>query len=231
MSKYLYEEYVRKFEDGDKNFVYIQKLSEGLKLSDLMQSSGMSNFTKKFRKERNSLNGSENRTAKLIGCKINKTKDWVTFIFKTIPTSNEPLSKKKKTKPKQGFSLTKAKSYQLQIRILDFFKLLDTTPEDITNKDIEDVLEVADIQVWSNDPSQIWQGHNYHLSIMGGAIYPTDIAPTNKTNKNGNVIGWKDRHNSDNFVSKHLGGLLNQIKFFIPQMRMKIKKELGLTKK
>jgi hypothetical protein len=200
-------------------------LFEEIRLSDLKGSAGMSDFTRSFRSERNQLmkGTSEAQNAKLVDSKINISQDHVTFIFKTARTpkygdENEiaPITTGSNFK-----IVDDGPQYTMSIRILDFLEWLDTTPEKITNKDLEDVIRVANVQVHCDCASQHWQGNNYNLSMFDGSLYPTNIAPTH----------WDKYHKDDNLVCKHLGGLINSIGFFIPQMRMSIKKKLGLTKR
>ena len=197
--------------------------TEELRFSDLKKSAGMSDLTKDFRKERNKVMKPENITAKFIDTKI-QGKD-VMFEFLTEVTEKYPDGYKwGEVEPDNNFDIKKpnsSKTYEMNLLVLDFFPLLDTTPDKITNKDIEDVLEVANVKLWCNCPAQHWQGNNYILSTFDASIHPTEIAPK----------VWNKKHLDDNFLCKHLGGLVNQIKFYIPQMRMGIKAKMGLTKK
>lgn len=205
-----------------KRYKPLIRWSEELRFSDLKKSAGMSDFTKEKRKDRNKAGQLENKTAKLIDVQINKKEDWIKFLFVTIPTDIYPPDNiSQNVDPISNFKLHPTEQYTMELKILKFFSLLDTTPNEITNKDLEDVLEVANVQVFCDDPSFHWQGDNYISSMFGASVYPTSIAPK----------FWNKYHNDDNFLCKHLGGLINQIKSFIPQMRTKIKKKLGLTKK
>lgn len=201
-------------------------LLENLRFTDLMKNAGMSSFTQDKRDVRNDVmpGTGESRYAKLLDVEIDEVNDNVTFTFETPVTDIYPDDYQfHMTNPDNDFVLNKNPDeiYTMQFRILRFFEWLKTTPEDITNKDIEDVLEVADVQVWCSCPSMHWQGMNYILSSFDASLNPTNIAPK----------FWNKYHNDDNFVCKHLGGLINSIKFYIPQMRMMIKKRLGLTQK
>jgi len=197
--------------------------TEELRFSDLKKSAGMSDLTKDFRKERNKVMKPENITAKFIDTKI-QGKD-VMFEFLTEVTEKYPDGYKwGEVEPDSNFDIKKpnsSKTYEMNLLVLDFFEWLDTTPDKITNKDIEDVLEVANVKLWCNCPSFHWQGMNFIMSTFDASIHPTEIAPK----------FWNKKHMDDNFLCKHLGGLVNQIKFYIPQMRMGIKAKMGLTKK
>lgn len=64
-----------------------------------------------------------------------------------------------------------------------------------------------------------WQGSNYWLSQLDGSIYPTDIEPKvwNAPNLHGD---------GQNFLCKHLYGIIRQISFFGNQMASMADKEL-----
>lgn len=195
-------------------------LFEDLTFNDLKKSVGMSTFTLRHRKIRNAkpAGQQESKVAKLIDAKVESND--VTFIFKTPATQNiYPNSHKyMKTDPNQSFDLhnNTKKLYTIEFKIIDFFKWVDTAPSEISVKDIEDTLEVAYIKLFCNCGSFHWQGSNYNLSVNNASIYPTNIPPDH----------WNDYHNADQYVCKHVGGIINSIKFFIPQMRQKIIKKV-----
>jgi len=199
------------------------KFSENLRFTDLMKKASMSDFTKGFAKETNKLMGAPTTHTKLKSMKVNKKQDYIIFVWKTKRTPKyDKGTPMKVVDPKADFSLKSARVYTIEIKILDFFKLLHTKPNgDFTNKDIEDVFNVCDIQIWSNVPAFHWMGMNYNMGMFDASLYPTDIEPKH----------WNDYHNSDQFLDKHTAGVVNSIKFYIPQMRQMIKKYMGLTKK
>lgn len=204
-------------------YLLLNQFSENLRLSDLMKSASMSTFTKKFAKETNKLMGNATNRAKLIQMKVDKEKDYITFYWLTERTPKYKDNFNTMVTNPTDFSQEKSNAYEIQIRFLDFFKLLDTRPnmDDITNQDIEDVLNVCDIQVWDNTPAFEFQGMNYNMTTFGAAIHPENRPPKY----------WDKFHNSDQLLSKHSAGIINSIKFWIPQMRMMLKKYLGITKK
>lgn len=215
---------------NNRQYIFISKedrnniLEESLRLSDLMKSASMSAFTKKFAKETNKLMGNATNRAKLVQMKVNKKEDYVTFIWLTERTPKyKDNFHTMISNPNKNFELEQSNVYEIEIRFLDFFKLLDTRPnnDEITNKDIEDVLNNSDIKIWSDVPAFHWQGANYNLSLFDASIYPTNIAPKQ----------WNKFHNEDQLLDKHSASILNSIKFWIPQMRMMIKKYMGITKK
>ncbi len=199
------------------NLIEEKILKEYITISDLMKSQGMSNFTKKFRQQRNKAQGTENKLSVLIDVDINKEKDYIIFYWFTDATTNVYPDdyKFKDVDPEANFKLVldPSKTYTLQIKILNFFEWLDTYPDKkiITMKDIKDIFSISYVQLFSDDPSFHWQGMNFWISQLDGSIYPTDIAPK--------FWNRSDLHGDGNaFVSKHLGGLINNIKFWYNPM-------------
>jgi len=196
------------------------RFDEGLRLSDLAKDVGMSDFTSTFSKERKSIMGPDVKNIKLVYMEIDDKEDSVLFQFTTPATDKyEKGYKYKATNPDADFKLVTlpSKKYTMEIKILSFFELLETAPGDITNKDIEDVLKVADVQVWCDCASQVWQGNAYYLSLFDASVYKISIAPKH----------WNNYHNNgDNLLCKHLSPLIFNIGFFIPQMRQKLLKEI-----
>lgn len=198
-----------------------KKFTEELRLSDLANNSGISDLTKNFRSIRNKRLGSESRSAKLVDVKINKDEDYIDFAFITVvtPYPDDPNYTYGETDPPDWeIEPNTGNNYEMIIRVLDFFKWLETTPDQITNKDIEDVIKVAYVKLSCNCPSFNWQGFDYHLTTFDAAIYPQTIPDP----------VWGPRHNNgDSLICKHLSGLVANIKFFIPQMRQMIKKAVS----
>jgi hypothetical protein len=212
------------FISGKGRFVF----NEWLTYPALMKSQGLSQFTKKWKTDRKKVMGSdENKIAKLISCEINKDKDYVDFFWLTESTEdkknpnnliyNKP---KKEVDPNNGFMLidNPSKTYTFQLRILDFFKWLDTYPnkEEITPKDIKDILYVSNVQIWDSNPSWHWQGMNFQSSQLDASIYPTDIKPKR----------WDKKHNDDNFLGKHGQGIMNHMNLFKNNMASMLTKQL-----
>jgi hypothetical protein len=217
----------KKIYENEKKWITIKLsnflLEEGLRLSDLMKSASMSSLTKKFNKETNKLMGNPTNHTKLVKMKVNKNEDYITFFFLTERTPKYKDNFHTKVVDPNSMELVDDNLYTIEIRILDFFKLLDTRPnrDEITNKDIEDVLMAAEIKVWDDTPAFQYQGMNYNMTMFDAAIYP-ETRPPKK---------WNKYHNENQLLSKHSAGVINSIKFYIPQMRQMIKKFLGITKK
>lgn len=200
------------------------KLEEFVTMADLANAASSSNLTKAFRKRRNDLIGTENKLAKLIDVFIDEADKSVTFAFLTTvtPYPDDPDYKWKELDP-DDFSLdnNRSKTYELQIKVLEFFDWLETSPDltEVKGKDIKDILQVSNVQVFSTSPSFHWQGQNYFLSQLDASIHPTDIAPKH----------WNHatRHGSDPyFLDKHLYGFLRSIDFFQNPMASMLTKKL-----
>lgn len=195
---------------------YIEKFSEELRLSDLKKHAGLSNFTDKWRKDRQKIKGQGSRSAKIKSMKVNRPKDYITFVFTSEPT----YTNKAKAVNTNNFEINKNVTvYTQQIRILDFFKLAETKPgykeKEMTKKEIKEILEVASVQIFCNCPSFHWQGMNHTVSMFDASIYPTNIPPKR----------WDDYHNDNNFVCKHLDLLISQgLNIFMNNMTSMINK-------
>lgn len=200
-----------------KDWILI-KLDEALRFTDLMKNSGISNFTKKFSKETNKLMGNAPNHTKLIQGKVDKQGS-VTFIFATERTPKYDDNFNLMATDSGSMTLKKDNLYEIEIKVVDFFKLLQTSPEypTISNKDVEEVLLNADILLWDTTPSFVFQGANYNLTLLGGALHPEHRPPKR----------WDKYHGNGNlFLSKHSQALINNIKWYIPQMRQMILKYL-----
>lgn len=203
-----------------------KKFSENLRFTDLMKKASISPFTMDYSKETNRLMGAPTTHTKLRGIRVNKKKDYVIFIWKTKRTPKYDNKKQpmKAVDPKDEFKMKNANFYTIEIKVLDFFKLLKTKPDNnFTNKDIEEVFAVADIQVWSSVPAYQYQGMNYNMSLFDASIYPELRAPKIW---NDIVSQYGKTHNEYQFLDKHTAGVINSIKFFYPIMRQMIKKYL-----
>jgi len=200
-----------------KHWVSI-KLDEGLRISDLRKHSGISKFTDKWRLDRQKRKGSGAKSVKIIGMKVNRKQGYITFVFKSKPTYKSlmpavafPDKNKKKY----------VRAYTQEIRIVDFFKWAETKPHyvqyELTQKEVKEILQVADIQVACNCMSFQFQGMNYIVSLFDASIYP-ETRPPRK---------WNKYHNDDNFLCKHLDILLSQgMNIYINNMTSMINKYL-----
>lgn len=207
---------------------------EFVTLKDLKDPDAMSDFTKNTRRQRRQAmkdfgkGPDEQHYASLLDCVVDVADDSVTFKFLT--ESTEPIypadHEFKQTDPSAGYRLepNPSKTYEVHIKILEFFTWLrgtrpDDDDSDISRQEIIDVLDVAHIQVFSNDPSFHWQGVNFWLSQLDASIYPTTIAPK----------FWNAPHlhgDGQAFVTKHIAGVFHQIGFFQQQMASMLSRRL-----
>jgi hypothetical protein len=201
------------------------KLNEFVTLYDLRDKGNISQTTSYFRKRRNKIMGLENTTAKLIDCFINEADRSVTFAFLTTVTEDDELYgpdfEYKETDPKKGYPLTvnRSKTYEVQIKVLEFFDWMETHPniDEITRKEVKEILQVSNIQVSSTSPSFNWQGFAYWLTQIDAAIYPQSIKPKQ----------WDKIHgDGEAFIDKHVYGLLRSIDFFLNPMSSMLSKKL-----
>lgn len=202
--------------------IFFGKLKEFVTIPDLMHKDNISSITMKFRKDRTKELGGENTVAKIIDVFLEEGSDSVTFVFATpaTPYPNEVDHKYQQT-DFNTFELTSLRNnnrYIIHIKFLEFFSWLKTHPNitEINRNDIREIINVANVQLWSNSPSWHWQGFNWWNSQLDGSIYPTDIKPKR----------WDKIHGDGQaFLDKHTYGLLRQMKFFeIPMAQILTKK-------
>ena len=193
-------------------------LEENLRISDLKKHAGISNFTKPFMKDRQKIKGTGNKSVKLIKMKVNRRKDYITFVFKSTPTYTS-------TAIAVNFpnveTTKKVKSYTQEIRILDFFKLAETKPgyqeKEMIWKEIKEILNVSDVKLSCNCMSFQLQGFNAILTMFDAAIYPELRMPKR----------WNQYHKDDSFVCKHLSILITSgLNIYVNNMTSMINKYL-----
>lgn len=203
----------------NKNNLFIP-LNENLRIVDLQKHAGTSDFTYSFMKDRQKIKGAGNKSAKLVKIKVNKNKDWVTFVFLSEPTYTFNTKAVQLTTNDKRMKIDNL--YTQQIRILNIFSLLKSNPnfksfKEVTIKEIKEVLKSADVQVSCDDPSFWWQGDAWVLTQFDASIFPCDIEPKH----------WRKHHFDNNYVCKHLSLILNSIDFYIPIMAGMIYKYLN----
>lgn len=210
-------------ESINRSLYKIYSLKEFVTISDLQKSDVVSSTTRKFRKRRNKVMGTENTIAKPSDVKIDEDSNSVTFHFVVPATQDYPEDHKFK-KDTKDFKLidNPIEIYDLYFQFLDFFDWFEAAKvgkEKIEPKDMKELIEVSNVKVWSTSPSFHWQSHNYLLSQLDGSIYPTDIAPKK----------WDKIHGDYALLDKHLYGVVNQFSFFInplaSMLTLELKKE------
>lgn len=169
-------------------------LDEGIRLSDLAKHAGISDLTRPWMKDRKRI--FKKKSATLLQMKVNKEEDYVDFKFVSTPTYDPDTSKVTK---EPSMNLVPGDEYDQTIRILDFFKSLETNPniesyKDATLNDIKETIKQSEIKLWCDCPMFHWTGTNYNISLFDGSLHPTDIYPKH----------WVKYHKENNLVCKHL---------------------------
>jgi len=213
---------------GDKKLYYKESktngivLVEDMTLKDFQDSAAISAFTQRHRQIRKAfLSGNQVKYTRLMNCLIDQKNDWALFEWLSIATPN--TNQKKEADPFKNFDLINdpSKVYELKIRLDGFFTwLLGTLPDGqtVSKKDLLDAMNVCSIKVWSSSPAYHWQGHNYNMSQLGAALYPTNIAPKHWNQPN--------LHGENAFLDKHLAVLFRNIGFYAQQMAQMLNKKL-----
>ncbi len=202
-------------------------------LYDLADAGNISNFTQTWRKDRNRTMGTENTTAKLIDCVINEADNSVMFQFLTEatelgnknPNDNIDSSYRFYDGPKGEvdpdnlrIKRNRSRTYEIQIRIIDALEWVKAFEgEKIGQKEMKEILEVSDVQIFSTSPSFQMQGFNFWNTQIDASIYPENRKPQR----------WDAFHGDGQaFLDKHLYGLMRQIKFFINPMASMLNSKL-----
>jgi hypothetical protein len=197
------------------------RLLEAMVVDDFKTDAAVSAMTQKFRKQRKQLVGRENVAVKLVGFRFDRKRDWIQFMFRSASTPNTPT--KQDADPQADFKLqpNPNKVYTLLLQFDNFFTwMLDTLPDGqaLTMKDMKDAIRVCPVEFWSNSPAFHWQGHNFVLSQLGAAVYPTNIAP--------HFWNHPRYHGDDAMLDKHLAALLRYLSFFLNNMTAMANKNL-----
>jgi hypothetical protein len=211
---------------GDRKQYYQEKRGvvfvEDMTLKDFKTAAAISAFTQRTRQLRRTyLNGSQIKYTRLANCLIDQKNDWVLFEWLSIATPN--TQQKKEADPFKNFDLINdpSKLYELKIRLDGFFTwLLGTLPDGqaISKNDLLDAMDICSIKVWSSSPAFHWQGHNYNMSQLNAALYPTNIAP--------HLWNQPHLHGENAFLDKHLAILFMNIGFYAQQMAQMLNKKL-----
>jgi hypothetical protein len=194
---------------------------EAMVVDDFKSPDAVSDMTQKFRNQRKQLVGRENIAVRLVGFQFDQKQDWIQFMFRSTSTPNTPT--KQDANPQADFALqpNPNKVYTLLLQFDNFFTwMLDTLPDGqaLTLKDMKDAIRVCPVKFWSNSPAFHWQGHNFVLSQLDAAIYPTNIAPK--------FWNQPQYHGEDAMLDKHLAALLRYLSFFLNNMTAMANKNL-----
>lgn len=221
-----YSESIEKQLESTLTFGSLKVLNEFITLSALLDKEAdlTSDLTQKYKDIRKDIQKTANINTKLITTEIIDNKD-VMFSFLTEATEMygkdhkfieiDPITKEKKPNP--------SKTYTIQFKFLDvlgengWINTFDTSKEKLTTKDIKDLINVSNVQLWSSDPSFQFQGFAYWNTVLDSAIYPETRAPK----------VWNKKHgDGTHFLTKHLSQLIDQMPFFFNQMASSLTKLL-----
>jgi hypothetical protein len=187
-------------------------------LFDLRDKDLVSDTTNKYKKIRQKYNKTANINTKLIESEV-KGND-VTFKFLAEATDDPNDDSPKKEVDPSGFKMkdNPSRTYEIWLKFPNALELLELQDKDaLTRKDIKNLLEASDVQLWSNSPSFHYQGFNYFDSQLDASIFPTNIAPKQ----------WDKVHGDGKaFLDKHTAQLIEQIGFFLNPMSSMLTKEL-----
>lgn len=211
-----------------------KKRMQEITISDLATKSNISDFTMTWRKDKNRTMGAENKVAKLVDVFLNEPDNSMTVVFQTKatelngkkPNDNIESDYRFYDEPKERISpLNKnllpnnEKTYEVQLKFLDFNSWLSTHPEGqpITPKDVKEILEVSDVQLFSSSPAWLYQGFMFWNTELGTSIVPETRRPKR----------WDKYHgDGQSFLTKELYGILKQMSFFFNPIASKLTKRL-----
>jgi hypothetical protein len=206
---------------------FSEEVLRELSISDLKgKKTGINKLNYIYKLERNKIMGPESRVSKYIQSIYDKKEDSLTVYFLTEPTKKYPKNYKYKQVDYDTLQLkdNPSKTYEFRLKFFNFMKFLSTSPEEgvISEQDIIDALEVADLKYFDGNPSWQFMGGNYFATQLGISLRPENRYPKKWVP----IIGEEDY-----FLMKHLKGILDNMPFYARQILMSVKKELGLTKK
>jgi len=198
------------------------KFVEDMHIEDFKDVAAISAMTQKFRAQRRQMLGQEIARVKLMTVQFDRQGDWIEFQFKSTSTPNTPVKSKSDQAADFALQPNPPKVYTLLVRLDKFFTwMLDTLPDgrSLTLKDMKDAVKVCPVKFWSDSPAFHWQGHNYVLTQLDAAVYPTNIAPRR----------WNQPryHGQDAMLDKHLAALIRNISFFLNNMTAMLNKNLS----
>ena len=204
-----------------------------LSLYDLADKGNISDFTMKWRKDRNRIMGGASRNTKLVDCVIDEAEGSATFQFLTEateldgadPSQNIDSSYRFYDGPKQEvdpetlkLNRNRGKVYELQIKVFGVVEWVEAFEgEKLGKKELRQILEANDVQIFSTSPSFQLQGFNYWNTQLDSSIHPEGRKPRR----------WDKYHgDGEAFLDKHLYSLFQNISFFLNQMAQKLNSKL-----
>lgn len=199
---------------------------EKVTLPDLMKNAGMSPKSTFFRKERIKIMGQEIGNSKFIECRLTRNGSMDFYFLAESTRKYKPGHKRKSADIKNGYGLkdNPSETYQITIRVLDFVKWLDAFPNkrEITEKDMIDILMIANVEIDSDVPGWYFQGGTYWLQKLGGTIYKKHVRKPKKWNR-----PYPKGHGEDQyFLDKITQSIINSIRRYLKQMSRAATEEL-----
>lgn len=244
-----FERYKPIFESNDScghNHVHGESCGHGKSINDSptfkleeltvldFKSGALDDFRMQFRRDRTGITGVETQSAKMLSAvKKNKGKD-VLFTWKTIPTYKPA----QKTKPKSGFALTNAQSYQMQVLFIDFYEYMEkvfetNTTEGLKLSQFREIANAVDVKLSCLCPAWHFGGYNYELTQFNASLYPTNIPNPDWTQRLKDWASESGQSGTMGLLCKHLGGpggLMANITFWYPAMLNRLR-EIDKKKK
>jgi hypothetical protein len=207
--------------------------------------------TRWYSKERTSIEGDAPKSTKLIEVKLNKEKNTIECsLLVTATEKYGPTHIYKSVNPQKDFAIERDPSglYTIYISFLGLNKLYalaksrqqkkkfnpqdtrksNTPVNNISIEEIKAFLTDTDFKIFCDDVSWQYQGANYKLSQLGGALWPTNIPPTHKhLGPDGKTrMGWLDIHPMNSILTKHTLEFFVHIKFFLNQIAGSVLKQI-----
>lgn len=205
-----------------------------------------SQTTQKYKDQRKDFQGQGVKNTKLIDSVVIPDTGSLRFIFLTEATeidkktlSHSMTKSKIDTKlqfDKDSDKLTgnPSKTYDMYIQLDNVFpnksfsdiSWLETyNGEEINEKMMKDLLDVADVKLYDTTPAFQYQGFRYRLDQLSSSIYPESRPDT----------FWRSKHGSQGLLDKHFSQLLDSgtIQIFLnimTSMLIKHSKKLGYIK-
>lgn len=193
----------------------MQLLLEDITLQQL-QRAPISPSIKAFSQERLDMQGPVSKNTRLIAITYNANTDIMIFKFKSTATTNKypdthnyadvnPVSA-----PPFTMENNPTATYDVWLGFYPFRGTLEDlifSETDLTESNVREAFKICKIKLWSNSPSFHYQGFNYNLSKIDGALFPTNQMPTK----------W-DKIHGDSLLDKHTLQVVTTLPFYVSQM-------------
>ena len=189
----------------------MKKVLEAVSINDVKRlTSYVDRKTKFYSKEKAYIHKNPRRFIILVEARYYKDGDYIVAKFLTEATKKYPPDHVyKSTDPNTKINKPEpSKTYEIWIAF--FGVLQELRGNKITYQTVKNVLESVPIKIWCNSPSFHWQGYNYNISVMDGALFPTNIPPQK----------WRKYHGGF-ILDKHLYILFSNIEYFLYQIYRK----------